>query len=100
MSLQKYVDIVNPLARSLWSLESPQANVADVYIFWIAIITTLKDLFSQNKKETFIGNELARKVTAIINTRYKAFIDNSPTDIYFAAFFLDPRMRACFYFIF
>ena len=62
MSLQKYVDIVNPLARSLWSLESPQANAADVYIFWIAIIATLKDLFSQNKKETFIGNELARKV--------------------------------------
>ena len=96
MCLQKYVDIVNPLARSLWSLESLQANAADVYIFWIAIIATLKDLFSQNKKQTFIGKVLARKVTAIINTRYKAFIDNSPTDIYFTAFFLDPRMRTHF----
>ena len=96
MCLQKYVDIVNPLARSLWSLESLQANAADVYIFWIAIIVTLKDLFSQNKKETFIGKVLARKVMAIINTRYKAFIDNSPTDIYFTAFFLDPCMRTHF----
>ena len=100
MCLQKYVDIVNPLARSLWSLESPQANAADVYIFWIAIIATLKDLFSQNKKETFIGKPLARKVTAIINTRYKAFIDNSPTDIYFTAFFLDPHMRILFHLVF
>ena len=31
MCLQKYVDIVNPLARPLWSSESLQANAADVY---------------------------------------------------------------------
>jgi len=35
--------------------------------------------------------DLAEKVTAIVNRRYKEFIDDSPTDVYFTAFFLDPR---------
>ena len=37
-----------------------------------------------------INNNLARKVTAIINRQYKKFINGSSTDIYFATFFLDP----------
>ena len=89
--LVQYITIVAPLARSLWSLESSQANAADVFIFWPAIAATLNELFSRPPDVTGIDPALARKVTAIINRRYKAFIDESPSDIYFTAFFLDPR---------
>ena len=63
-------------------------NAADVYIFWLAIAASLRNLFLD---DTDIDGELAGKVTAIVNRRYKEFIDNSPTDVYFAAFFLNPR---------
>jgi hypothetical protein len=73
-------------------------NAADVFVFWLAITSTLKDLFSKSERITGITETLKRKVTAIINQRYKAFIDQSPSDIYFTAFFLDPR-KPCSKFI-
>ena len=94
MELVRYTSIVSPLARSIWSLEASQANAADVFIFWLAIGATLKQLFSRPESETGISIGLAQKVTASINSRYKAFIDGSATDAYFTAFFLDPRMKA------
>ena len=87
-----YTSIMAPVARSIKALEGRAANAADVYIFWLAIAASLRDLFSRDRD---IDEELAEKVTAIVNRRYKEFIDNSPTDVYFAAFFLDPRKSQC-----
>ena len=92
MQLVQYIAIVGPLARSLWSLEASQANAADVFIFWLAIASNLKEIFSKSSEATGISRTLARQVTAIINHRYKEMIDESPSDIYFTAFFLDPRL--------
>jgi hypothetical protein len=91
LQLVQYIAIVGPLARSLWSLEASQANAADIFIFWLAIASNLKDIFSKSSDTTGISQTLARQVTAIINRRYKAMIDESPSDIYFTAFFLDPH---------
>ena len=76
-----------PIAHSIKALEGRAANAADIYIFWLAIAAFLQNLFTHNKD---IDSDLAEKVTAIVNRRYKEFIDDSPTDIYFTAFFLDP----------
>jgi hypothetical protein len=89
--LAVYTSIMAPIARSIKALESRAANAADVFIFWLAIAASLRDLFSKPSQVTGISSELAGKVTKIVNRRYKEFIDNSPTDVYFAAFFLDPR---------
>jgi hypothetical protein len=86
--LTTYTSIMAPIARSIKALEGRAANAADVYIFWIAIAASLQKLFLEDED---IDGELAHQVTAIVNRRYKEFIDNSPTDIYFTAFFLDPR---------
>jgi len=87
-----YTSIMAPVARSIKALEGRAANAADVYIFWLAIAASLRNLFLRDGD---IDDELAEKVTAIVNRRYKEFIDNSPTDVYFAAFFLDPRKSQC-----
>lgn len=86
--LATYTSIIAPIARSIKALEGRAANAADVYIFWLAITASLRELFLHDED---IDKELAGKVTAIVNRRYKEFIDDSPTDIYFTAFFLDPR---------
>ena len=86
--LAAYTSIMAPIARSIKALEGRAANAADVYIFWLAIAASLWKLFLEDED---IDEELAHQVTAIVNRRYKEFINHSPTDIYFAAFFLDPR---------
>lgn len=83
-----YTSTMAPIARSIKALEGRDANAADVYIFWLAIAALLRKLFSQDED---IDEAVTHRVTAIVNRRYKEFIDNSPTDIYFTAFFLDPR---------
>lgn len=90
--LTVYTSIMAPIARSIKALEGRAASAADVYIFWLAIAASLRNLFTCDED---IDKELARKVTAIVNRRYKEFINDSPTDIYFTAFFLDPRMSLC-----
>ena len=99
LQLVQYIAIVGPLARSLWSLEASQANAADVFIFWLAIASNLKEIFSKSSEATGISRTLARQVTAIINHRYKEMIDESPSDIYFTAFFLDPHSYYILYLI-
>ncbi|KAF8148580.1 hypothetical protein B0H34DRAFT_802808 [Crassisporium funariophilum] len=96
IDIAEYLTVVEPIARSLWSLESPHTNAADVFIFWLAIAAKLKQLFSQTEADSGIQALVARKVTAIINCRYKAFINESPTDIYFTAFFLHPSVTLGF----
>jgi hypothetical protein len=96
LGLLQYITIVGPLACSLWALESSQANAADMVMFWLAIASTLNELFLESSESTGISSSLAKRVTAIINRRYKSFTDKSPSDIYFTAFFLDPRQQISF----
>ncbi|KAJ4500079.1 ribonuclease H-like domain-containing protein [Lentinula lateritia] len=69
------------------------ANAADVYVFWLAIAATLKNLFLDEQAISKLGltSECIQDIIRIVNKRYKDFIDDSPTDIYFSAFYLDPR---------
>jgi hypothetical protein len=78
-----------PLIHSLWSLEAAHANAADIFIFWLAIAATLKDLLNQDVNKTGIPRSLANQVTEIYNKRYEEFFKTH--DIYFVAFLLDPR---------
>ncbi|KAJ3805203.1 ribonuclease H-like domain-containing protein [Lentinula aff. lateritia] len=91
LSLAQYIQIVGPLARSLWALESAKTNAAHVFLFWLAMGAELKDLFERDVSETEIEPELARKITQIFNSRYRQFIEQTPDDPYFTAFYLDPR---------
>jgi hypothetical protein len=86
--LLQYITLVAPIIRALWSLEAAHANASDVFIFWLAIIATLNDLFSKGPSTTGIPVSLTREVTLIINKRYHKFFTN---DVYFVAFALDPH---------
>ncbi|KAG2116350.1 hypothetical protein BD769DRAFT_1778182 [Suillus cothurnatus] len=87
-SILQYITIVAPIIRALWSLEAAYANASDVFIFWLAIIATLNDLFSKGPNMTGVPVSLACEVTAIINKWYHEFFTN---EVYFVAFTLDPR---------
>lgn len=90
--MSQYIKIIGPLARSLWSLESPHSNASDVFVHWLAIGASLKEVFSTDSVEELgIPRPVVKAITGIFNTRWKAFIDEAPSDIYFTTFYLDPR---------
>lgn len=73
-------------------MESSTANASDVYVFWLAIGASLKDLFVSSRDSLSLDDKLITSIITVINRRWRKFIDESPTDIYFAAFYLDPRL--------
>ncbi|KAG2345131.1 hypothetical protein BDR05DRAFT_947067 [Suillus weaverae] len=86
-SLLQYITIVAPIIQPLWSLEAAHANASNIFIFWLAIIAMLNDLFSKGLNVTGIPVTPAHEVMAIINKQYHEFFTN---EVYFVAFALDP----------
>lgn len=83
------IKILTPFAKAIACLESSQSCPADVYIFWLAIMSELKRLFED--ENTGISDSEAASIRAIANSRFKALIDEGYDDCYIAAFYLDPR---------
>ncbi|TFK80579.1 hypothetical protein K466DRAFT_503657, partial [Polyporus arcularius HHB13444] len=90
-ALTCYTSILAPLARAIKALEATNTTASDVLVFWLALASHLDHLLSQPEDVTGISPTLGRKVRGIVNARYKAFIDEAPNDIYFGAFYLNPR---------
>ncbi|CDO73916.1 hypothetical protein BN946_scf185016.g73 [Trametes cinnabarina] len=88
--LTRYTTILAPIARAIKSLEATDTTAADVYMFWLGIASSLRELFARPQGQSGVSPDLAKKITGIVNKRYKAIIDEAPTDVYFVAFFLDP----------
>ncbi|KAJ3512736.1 hypothetical protein NMY22_g15246 [Coprinellus aureogranulatus] len=87
-ALLEYVTIIEPLIRSLWSLEAAHANGSDVFLFWLASAASLKARLTQTNPE-LVRPEVAKKVVKVFNYRYHKFFQDN--DFYFTAFMLDPR---------
>lgn len=91
LGLLQYIGIIQPLIRSLWALESSQANASDVYVFALAIGASLRELFDLGRAKTGITTELAEEVMGIVNERFDEFFEDCK-DFHVTAFALDPRM--------
>ena len=92
LRLQQFVSITEPIARSIWSLESSHANASDVYVFWLACASHLKELFEKPAEDTGISRSLANSVINIFNDQFDEFF--MPNEVYFTAFAMDPRMSS------
>lgn len=90
-----YTTILTPIARALKALEATDATGADVFVFWLGIISALEELFCRPESETGILQTLIKKVTTIINQRHKEIIESSPSDMYFTTFFLHLSVFDC-----
>ncbi|KAH9970487.1 ribonuclease H-like domain-containing protein, partial [Lactifluus volemus] len=88
LSLTKLIAVIGPFAKAIQCLESPHTNPADVYLYWLAIVSQLTHLFSHNR----VGLSAAtmEDIRAITNKRFDQMINKSPNDVYITAFFLNP----------
>lgn len=83
--------LLEPLARAVQCLESLQSNPADVYLFWLAIMATHRDLFSKNEADLGLPDDVVTEIRSIMNFRYTQMIDNPSHHVYLTTFFLDFR---------
>ena len=62
---------------------------ADIYLFFLAIVAQLKEIFSKNTIKLQLNTIEA--IQAITNKQFNELINNAPNDMYVTAFFLDPH---------
>jgi hypothetical protein len=87
--LTKLIAVLGPFAKAIQCLESPETNPADVYLYWLAIVSQLVYLFSHNR--VALPAQTMEDIRAITNKRFDQMINKSPNDVYITAFFLNPR---------
>lgn len=76
--------------KTIASLESSQANPADVYLFWLAILSNLKRVLDSG--DTGFTTREAGQIRAVANDRFRELLTEGPDDCFISAFYLDPRM--------
>jgi hypothetical protein len=91
LDLKKLLEIIGPFAKSIKCLKSAHSTAADVYLFWLAIVAQLDQVFVKKQ----LPEQVKAQIRGITNRRFSGMIDDAPTDVYVAAFFLDPRVLRC-----
>lgn len=89
MGLKRLIKVLKPFAKTIASLESSQANPADVYLFWLAALANLKRVLESD--DTGFSSEEAGQIRAVANDRFRELLQEGPADCYISAFYLDPR---------
>jgi len=83
------------VACAIQCLESKEINAADVYLYWLAVVAQLHDLFARDNKLAApkYSSSLKEKICAIINYCFDQLIFNERAqNIYLIAFSLDACM--------
>ena len=91
------MEVISPFAKAIKCLESAHATAADVYLFWLAIVAQLEQLFMRKTiAPNTLSNNVIEQIRAITNRRFDGMINDAPMDVYLTAFVLDPRMSCSF----
>ena len=86
MQLTQFTGVGNPLARAIECLEATSANPADVYLYWLAILAGTKEALERS----YLPDEVCGQIRGILNSRWKEFFVDGPTNAHLSAFYLNP----------
>ncbi|KZV86743.1 hypothetical protein EXIGLDRAFT_621476, partial [Exidia glandulosa HHB12029] len=89
-TLRQLVGVHTPFAKAIKCIESPQIHAGHVWLFWLAALATVQDLFDTNSTTLELPDEVMVQLTSIINRRYDAMFEGPRNAVYKAALFLDP----------
>ncbi|KII84265.1 hypothetical protein PLICRDRAFT_358654 [Plicaturopsis crispa FD-325 SS-3] len=89
--LEQLLMVIGPIAKSIKCLESSHSTVADVYLFWLAIMASIESLIVEDKLD--LPNPVIEHIRRLCNYRFDKMINQAPSDIFITGFFLVPRYR-------
>jgi hypothetical protein len=94
--LDQLLFVIGPIAKSIKCLEASHSTVADVYMFWLAIMASLEDLIKNDKLD--LPLEVIKQIWRLWNWRFDKMINAAPSDIFVTGFFLVPRASSSVWF--
>lgn len=88
--LNQLIAVGEPGARSIECTSAGQASAADIYLYWLATMASIKDVLGD--EGLGIPTYVADEVRGIVNARWREFFLEGPTQLHLAAFYLHPGM--------
>ncbi|KAG8750264.1 hypothetical protein FRC12_012964 [Ceratobasidium sp. 428] len=82
--------VLEPLAKAIKCLESGYSNPSDVFLFYLGILSTYRQLFDDNDAELCLPRDVITSIISIICARYFSMVLAAGQEVYLAAFFLHP----------
>ncbi|KAF8583998.1 hypothetical protein K439DRAFT_1293915, partial [Ramaria rubella] len=92
-SLNRLIMILLPFAKAILCFEAAHVTASDVYVFWLAITASIKDVIDDPEND--IDEQTACEIRGIINYCFRELFQEPHGDVYVVAFYLDPR-EPCF----
>ena len=91
--LRQLVRILEPLARACKCLESSKATGGDVYLFWLAVLATYEQIFTDNNDVDGLQlpEDVIDDIRKVVNARWLQLTTGPGKSVYVSTFFLDPR---------
>ncbi|KAF4617260.1 hypothetical protein D9613_005661 [Agrocybe pediades] len=84
--LTQFLAVGRPFACAIQCLEAASANPADVYLYWLAIIASVKRALETCQ----LPDDVCGQIRGIINSRWQEFFIDGPTNAHLCAFYLHP----------
>jgi hypothetical protein len=66
--LEQLLLVISPIAKSIKCLESSHSPVADIYLFWLAIMASLEDLIENDKLA--LSMPVIKRIRRLCNWRF------------------------------
>ncbi|KAH9936731.1 ribonuclease H-like domain-containing protein [Epithele typhae] len=98
--LSMLLSILGPIAKAIECLESAHSTLADVFMFWLAVMASYDTFLADTSRSADLSDETKDEIRRILNYRWKQMIEpplntskgdhTQGTSVYVAAFVLHP----------
>ena len=88
LNITQYIAVCEGIARAIECLEASATNPADIYLYWLAVLARLKSTL----ETCGLPERVCSEIRGIMVTRWREFFIEGLTNVYLAAFFLNPGM--------
>ncbi|KAF8602259.1 hypothetical protein BDV93DRAFT_444591 [Ceratobasidium sp. AG-I] len=87
--------VLEPLAKATKCLESSQSHTGDVMIFYLAVMSAMRELVDNNESELSLPPDILFAIQQSICSRYYDMVLASEQEVYLSTLFLDPEYLNC-----
>ena len=87
MDLVQFISVGEGIARAIECLEATATNPADVYLYWLAVLVSIKSALD----DLVVPDDVRGQIRGILVARWPEFFVRGPTNVHSSTFYLNPN---------
>lgn len=92
LDLIQFISVGEGIARAIECLEATATNPADVYLYWLAVLASIKSALD----DSVVPDDVRGQIRGILVARWREFFVHGPTNAHLSTFYLNPSKVSWF----